>query len=133
MTQTSNPTNRPASAIFGKILASSLVLGAGLGLSTSAAANDLVDQRGYQSCVEAFDTSDTRDLTGVTFPRHYYISRQADSTDYYLNAHAWENGARVAKRVACQTSKNGRAVLSVESGDGQYARSANAALNVAKR
>jgi len=130
MTQTSTPKNGLAPSVVGKLLASSLVLSAGLGLSTSAVASDLVDQRGYESCVDAFDT---RDLSGVTFPRHYYISRQSDTTDYYLNAHAWENGARVAKRVACQTSKNGRVVLSVESGDGQYALAANSALNVAKR
>lgn len=130
MTQTATPTNKVAPSIIGKILASSLVLGAGLGLSTSAAANDLVDHRGYKNCVAAFDSPD---LSGVTFPQHYYISRQSDATDYYLNAHAWENGVRVAKRVACQTSKNGRVVLSVEADDGQYALASNSALNVAKR
>ncbi len=130
MTQTATPANRLARPILGKILASSLVLGAGVGLSTSASANDLVDQRGYDNCVDAIAAGD---LSGITYPRHYLISRQSDKTDYYLNAYAWENGARVAKRVACQTSKNGRVVLSLQADDGQYARMADSALNVAKR
>ena len=130
MTQTTPHKNRPAPSIIGKILASSLVLSAGLGLSTAATANDLVDQRGYDNCVDALDSGD---LSGISLPRHYLISRQSDTTDYYLNAHAWENGARVAKRVACQTSKNGRVVLSVEASDGQFALATSSTLNVAKR
>ena len=130
MTRTSTSFFSSTPPKTGKLIVSGLILGAGLGLSAGVAAGERTDQRGYDRCVGAMDTSN---LSGVTFPRQYYISRQADSKAYYLNAHAWEDGVRVAKRLRCETSKNGRVLLSVESGDGQYARSEGVTLNVAKR
>jgi len=121
-------SNTPS--IAGKFFAASLVLVAPLGVPMAANASELTDKRGYENCVS---TLDTRDLSGVTFPRQYFIARQADSTSYYVNAQAWENGVRVAKRLTCQTSKSGRVVLSAESGDGRYARADNASPSIAQR
>jgi len=130
MIQSSIPLRSSASAKTRKIVALGLVLGAGLGFSAGASAGEITDRRGYESCVNAFDT---KGLSGVSYARRYYIGHGADSKAYYVNAHAWENGVRVAKRLNCQTSKSGRVVLSLEAGNGQFAKAENAPLNVAKR
>ena len=112
------------------VFGSGLVLAAALGITSSANAGDRTDQRGYQSCVQALDT---QNLSGVTFPRVYYISRQDASNVYYVNATAWENGVRVGKRLTCETSKRGRTLLTAEATDGQFALAPSNEALVAKR
>jgi len=129
--RSSVPSSAPGSKRpIATLLRSGLVLAAALGVATTASAGDRTDQRGYQKCVQAMNA---QNLSGVTFPRVYYISRQDTSNVYYVNATAWENGVRVGKRLTCETSKSGRTLLTAEANDGQFALSASSSAQVAKR
>lgn len=118
----------PATAA--KVLAVVSVTATALGGSLAANAGELADQRGYQNCVKALDT---KDLSGVTFPRVYYINKTAASSIYYVNASAWQNGERVTKRVTCEMTRNGRDLLAFETAEGRFALADRNRLSVAER
>ena len=107
-----------------------VVAAAGFSTGATAANSSPAEMRGFNNCVAAFDTGN---LSGVTVPRVYYITANAESKTYYVNASAWQDGVRVAKRVTCETSRSGREVYSVQSADGRYALNDSARLNVAER
>lgn len=120
-------TSSTLASSFATVLA---VAALGATSAASAATSSPSDHRGYQTCVKALDTES---LSGVVFPRVYYIAHQAEAKTYYLNATAWQNGERVVKRITCETSANGRQVTSFATNDGRFALADGKRLEVAKR
>ena len=78
-----------------------------LSASAFAGASKPAEFRGYQICLQANEDQ----FQGLVVDRNYLIQENADSRSYYINATAWENGERVNVGFSCQTSKNGRRLL----------------------
>lgn len=93
-----------------------IALGMGLATTANAKPSNHADMRGYQTCVNAAeDQTNTLDTT-----RHYLLAEDTDAKHYYINAYQWQNGDRVAVRVACTTSLNGRTLADVAVEEGRY-------------
>ncbi len=88
-----------------------------LSLSAQAKISSQSEMNGYNACVAAA----ADDHNGLVLSRVYYLSEQADKNVYYVNGTAWENGDRVDVRIACDTSANGRTLLSQTSNYGRFA------------
>lgn len=120
-----------------KLPAQSLVSIAGVALvgtlatvSAHAKTSTAAELRGYETCVAAFADTQPR---GLTTPRSYYISKQAGTNSYFVNATVWEGGDRVNKRLNCVTSANGNRLQSFDVLDGRFAIKATNTVNVADR
>lgn len=66
--------------------------------------------RGYEACLDASTTT----LQGVVPDRTYLVDQRDDERTYYINATAWEEGARVNVGFRCQTNLSGRLLSSAE-------------------
>lgn len=64
--------------------------------------------RGYTNCVNAVQAQSQ----GFTTPRAYLLNTEGENTSYYINANRWQAGEREQVRITCETSKNGRVLLS---------------------
>ncbi|MEZ5558659.1 MAG: hypothetical protein R3E86_08985 [Pseudomonadales bacterium] len=93
------------------------VLLAGLAAPADARVSTSKELAGYHACLDAAADSHS----GLVAKRFYYTAQSGDNRTYYINASAWENGNRVALRIACATSTDGRELLSVSSAEGRYA------------
>ena len=101
---------------FSKLaIASSLTLAAGSALAVPSNSAEL---RGYSNCVAAA----TEQSDGLQTQRHYLLNSQGERNEYYINATRWEQGDRVPVRIACQTSANGRVLLSQSVAAGRFAK-----------
>jgi len=72
--------------------------------------------RGYNVCIEAAEP----EFNGLQLSRNYYLNEEGDKNIYYVNGSAWQSGERVAVRISCDTSANGRQLLSQTSNSGRY-------------
>ena len=99
-------------------------------LGAAAQTSSVTEMRGYSNCLAA---AKTPELKGVTTPRVYYIASNGDSKTYFVNTWAWQDGERVARRINCETTNNGRKVLNVVSADGRYALNDRNGVVVANR
>lgn len=96
------------------------ILGAAL-LATGAASaaaqlSSDAEYRGYDLCLDAAEAS----ARGLVTSREYFLSRTAETNQYFINGTAWESGDRVTVRVACDTSRNGRELLDVAVDQGRF-------------
>ncbi len=99
----------------GAALGSCLIVAA-----TAAMANapsSLTEQRGYGNCVQAVQ----RELSDLRVESTYYTNTYANSREFYLNARATRGDVGWgAVRIACETSRSGHRVLSVNHESGRY-------------
>ena len=90
----------------------SLVIAAAVVATASTAAyagpSSPAEFRGYENCVNAVEDQNA----GLTTPRSYLLKREGSNTNYYINGSRWEDGAREQVRISCETTKNGRVLLS---------------------
>jgi len=97
-----------------------LAITGALAMSGTAYAKTSTDSelRGYQACVDAAQAeSPTLDPT-----RSYLLNERSDQKRYFINAYQWQDGSRVAVKVACSTSANGRQLTQVDITEGRYNR-----------
>ena len=128
MTNTSKTTLSKSFPSFAAATAIT-VLGSLASVGAQAKNSTFAELRGYENCVAVLQNSQVR---GLVIPRTYYISKAADANNYYVNATMWESGDRVAKRLSCVTSANGRELLSYNLLDGRFASNGDRAKNVVK-
>lgn len=93
-------------------------LAAGLTFAIQANAGPLALQVGYDTCKNEIQSQQNQ--SGMVFSRYHYVSSEAESNTYFINATAWDSGARVALKSACETSVNGRHILALETSQGRW-------------
>lgn len=93
-----------------------IALGMGLAATANAQPSNNAEMVGYETCLNAAE----RETNTMDATRHYLLAKDADAKHYYINAFQWQNGERVAVRVACTTSTSGRTLASVEVDEGRY-------------
>ncbi len=98
--------------------------------SAQAQKSTTAELRGYQTCLNELRVTRPN---GLVTPRAYYIAKQGDVSTYYVNTSIWQAGQRVAKRLNCTTTRNGRKLLSFSSSEGRFARGPGSTLHVANR
>jgi hypothetical protein len=96
--------------IAGAVLITAASIGAQAQVSTES------EFRGYATCIDAANG----EVSGLVTTRDYFIARNADATQYFINGTAWSEGDRIAVRVACDTSRNGHKLLDLAVEDGRY-------------
>ena len=84
------------------------------------------DFRGYEKCVAAADA----ESSGLTTPRTYLINKEGDNKSYYINGSRWEAGQREQVRISCETSKNGRVLLSSAVEPGRWVQDSGTRVRV---
>lgn len=105
-----------------------IALGMGLAATANAKPSSTAEIRGYQTCVNAAERETKKMDTG----RHYLLARDSDAKRYYINAYQWQNGERVAVKVACTTSSNGLTLADVSVDQGRYStRNTRVTIDVA--
>ncbi|MFV2090147.1 MAG: hypothetical protein ACC642_05795 [Pseudomonadales bacterium] len=92
------------------LAAAALAAGANAELSTAS------EFRGYQNCLETY----SGEFAGLTTERRYLLGRSDAGRTYYINATAWDQGKRVRGGINCETTANGRKVLSREVSDAHF-------------
>lgn len=93
-----------------------ITLGLGLAATANAGPSSPAEMKGYETCVNAAE-SQTQSMDTT---RYYLLDQDADAKHYYINAYQWQNGERVAVRVACTTSANGINLASVDVDEGRF-------------
>ncbi len=73
--------------------------------------------RGFETCIEAAKAEFTR---GFVSNRTYFIDRDGTDNVYFINASAWQAGDRAVLRITCETSRNGRELLTYTSAPGRF-------------
>lgn len=98
------------------------LVGGGLGSVPEVRAGDAQDQLdGYRLCLRAA----SRQLPGLSDGPEYFINEGPRRRRYFINGTAWaDDGGRRAIRVACETSRSGHRLVSLDIGAGRYARAA---------
>ncbi|HSG88568.1 MAG TPA: hypothetical protein VLA56_05105 [Pseudomonadales bacterium] len=96
--------------IAGAVLIATASLGAQAQVSTES------EFRGYSTCIDAAKD----EVKGLVTSRDYFIARNSDASQFFINGTAWNDGDRVAVRVACDTSRNGRKLLDLAIDDGRF-------------
>jgi len=105
-----------------------IALGMGVAATASAKPSSHADLLGYNNCIQAAEN----ETTEMDPTRFYLLEQEADQKRYYINAYQWQNGERVAVRVACTTSANGRTLADVAVDEGRYNnRTARVTIEVA--
>ena len=93
-------------------------LAAGLTFAVQANAGPLSLQAGYDNCKKEIQSQHSE--RGVVFKRYHYLDRADESNTYFINLSAWESGERVHLKSACETTKNGRRILALETSHGRW-------------
>ena len=110
-----------------------LVVGGSLALASAGAIakpSDSAELRGYDKCLDAA----AEQSRGLATQRTYLLNTQGAQNQYYINASRWEDGNRVAVRIACETSANGRTLLSQSMTPGRFdTQRGRVSVEVAKR
>ncbi|MFK7915389.1 MAG: hypothetical protein AB8B93_15855 [Pseudomonadales bacterium] len=110
-----------------------LAIGSSLALASVGALaepSNSAELRGYGKCVDAA----AEQSEGLATQRFYLLNTQGDQNQYYINASRWEEGDRVAVRIACETSANGRVLLSQSVAAGRFeGQRGRVSVEVAKR
>lgn len=95
-------------------VASGLVLASG---SAFAGPSSSAELRGYSKCISAA----SEQSLGLAANRYYLLNNEGEQNQYFINASRWESGDRVPVRIACETSANGRVLISQAIETGRYA------------
>lgn len=100
------------------LLATAIISAAVLSAGSAAADRPLKqsEQRGYQNCVSAADEDNRSFYTAGAF----FINRDANARQFYINGNAWVGDRRQAVRVACETSLSGNRVIEIVSAPGRF-------------
>ena len=91
-------------------------------VSTSALARSSspFEMAGFDSCRDEIRQDLGNASRGATFARVYYLADTDEGRRYFINYSAWEDGDRVALRSECDTTRNGRNVLALNTDYGRY-------------
>ena len=108
----------------------SLVIAAAVATTASTAAfaqtSSPAEFRGYENCVDAAEA----ESNGLTTPRSYLLNTAGDNTSYYINASRWAAGEREQVRITCETTKNGRVLLSSAVEPGRWVQDSRTRVRV---
>lgn len=86
--------------------------------SSSALAQSMSSQRGYDLCV---GEANEEFQNGLVLERFYLVHNGSEQRTYYLNGTYWDGaGERAHGGIACTTDTNGRELVSVETVDGRF-------------
>ena len=99
-------------------LVGTIALAAGLTFAAQANAGRLALQAGYDTCKSEIQSQQAEQ--GLVFARRHYLNRADESNTYFINSSAWESGERVGLKSACETTKNGRRILALETSHGRW-------------
>lgn len=70
--------------------------------------SQLSELRGYNTCL----STHANEYRGLTTARTYLMADNGASRTYYINATAWQDGERVPVGITCDTTRDGRELLS---------------------
>ena len=108
----------------------SLVIAAAVAATASTAAyaknSSPAEFRGYENCVGAAEEQSN----GLTTPRSYLVNTAGENTNYYINGSRWEAGERESVRISCETTKNGRVLLSSAVEPGRFVQDSRTRVRV---
>ena len=90
---------------------------ASIAIAAQARVSNHAEMTGYNTCVNASEGQ----FHGLVLSRDYFVAQNPGAKSYYINGTAWENGDRIAVRIACDTSNNGRDLKNVTTGSGRFA------------
>lgn len=109
------------------LAASTLALASATALAQPSNSAEL---RGYDKCLDAA----AEQSQGLAPQRFYLLNTEGEQNQYFINASRWEDGNRVAVRIACETSANGRTLLSQSVVPGRFdTQRSRVSVEVAKR
>jgi hypothetical protein len=114
--------------IMKKLLLTVAAVCSAFALTAQARTSSPGEIAGYNTCLEAGHEQ----LDGLALSRTFFVGESADSHVFYINGTAWDGGDRIKVRITCDTSKNGRQLLSIHTGEGRFAKDhSNGHLQVA--
>ena len=87
-------------------------------VAVTAQAGQLVDQRGYQQCVDGIESELNNQRPHLSHV--YFMTVEDDNRTYYINGTAWQDGQRQPVRSECMTSLGGNHVLALAIEPGSY-------------
>ncbi len=85
-------------------------------IAAEARTSSETEFRGYATCVKYAEQRSN----GLVPEREYFIAKQTDTTQYFVNATRWEEGERNAIRVACETAQRGQKLVSASIENGRF-------------
>jgi hypothetical protein len=98
--------------------------------SSGAYAHTGRELAGLDTCL----TASEKQLDGLEASSDYYFARTAHANQYYINGTALQSGKRIDVQISCETSRNGRALLSQSSSAGHFAQDPTAtAIEIADK
>jgi hypothetical protein len=103
------------------LLKTSAAIGLFLATGVAVAANPLVVNRGYVSCIDDLERDYPR-RAGLVQSRYYYHAGHAEEMIYFVNSTAWQDGDRVRVRTRCLTDRSGHHVTGIETNPGRWIR-----------
>lgn len=96
-----------------------LAVAGGMALGSASALADTsspAEYRGYSKCLEAAAAQSR----GLAADRFYLLNAEGTDRQYFINATRWQDGDRVPVRIACETSRSGRVLLSQSIAEGRF-------------
>ncbi|MEM1435179.1 MAG: hypothetical protein AAGG11_14055 [Pseudomonadota bacterium] len=85
-------------------------------MTATAGTASFAESRGYARCVQLI----AEDSRGLVADRDYQIQKSAEGQEYFINASRWESGKRADVRINCETTRNGRRMVSLNVEPGSY-------------
>ena len=87
-------------------------------LAMNAQAGDLAERRGYNNCVEHIEQKLDKQRPKVS--PIFFLNETDEALTFFINATAWQDGARQAMRSECRTSTEGHNVRAISIQPGRY-------------
>ena len=109
------------------IAAGIATLAAGISMASIAGHSSPAEFRGYQACLSATEG----EFSGLVLQRDYLLSQAEEHQTYYINATAWQHGARAQVGISCDTSRNGRKVLRTTTSNASFAMATASEVRIA--
>ena len=102
------------------ILSTALTLSAAT-MVAEARTSSPSDYRGLQNCLAAAEATSN----GLVPAREYLIEKDGSKAWFYINATRWQDGQRDAVRIACQTERGGKKLVSASIEPGRFVNSSS--------
>lgn len=100
-------------------IAITALIGTALSASALAKPSSPSELTGFDSCKDQIER-ELKETRGVVFAPVYYLADTEAGRRYFINLSNWENGDRATLRSECDTNRNGRKVLALNTEHGKY-------------